>query len=243
MDFRKMRFLFGGAALISLVSCGEYGVSDMRFATLNKNMVPEVVETPAEDEQGVYKAVLWTLNKDVPGNQTVGTATLSIRNGQLQAEVRVDGAPSEIVHVQHIHAAEKCPTLSDDANGDGFLDVVEGLPSYGPILLALDGDLTDHDGGSEFFPMADSEGSYHYMESADLTQIMMDLMSEERGDNPVLEMLQGPLNLSGRTIVVHGVPEEVELPLSVESIAGLPAQATLPIACGELTPAMDIGGK
>ncbi|GAC1391390.1 MAG: hypothetical protein NVSMB46_03740 [Candidatus Saccharimonadales bacterium] len=45
------------------------------------------------------------------------------------------------VHPLHIHgkdqAKAECPTISNDINGDGFISVIEGAPSYGLIKLNL----------------------------------------------------------------------------------------------------------
>lgn len=42
-------------------------------------------------------------------------------------------------HAQHIHGMGQgqCPTMSDDENGDGIVDTVEGQPAYGKIQSSL----------------------------------------------------------------------------------------------------------
>lgn len=79
-----------------------------------------------------------------------------------------DGSPA--LHVNHVHGRfdgdgnprnSVTPTMADDANGDGFVDVFEGLPNYGDVLLSLEPNPTpasNHNG-----PFADADGrlSYH----------------------------------------------------------------------------------
>ena len=40
------------------------------------------------------------------------------------------------------------------------------------------------------------------------------------------------LALERRTVFLHTVPEETSLPASVQSLPGVPAHVTVPVACG-----------
>ncbi|TAN23869.1 MAG: hypothetical protein EPN33_03365 [Acidobacteria bacterium] len=44
------------------------------------------------------------------------------------------------------------------------------------------------------------------------------------------------LDLAHRVVYIHGVPPSTKLPATVVSLPGVPAQATLPVACGQLAP-------
>jgi hypothetical protein len=57
------------------------------------------------------------------------------------------------LHPQHIA----------DVNHDGFLDVIEGIPDYGPILISLDNDLGNFEASLDF-PVANAQGRYFYTE-------------------------------------------------------------------------------
>lgn len=50
-------------------------------------------------------------------------------------------------HVAHIHgvrqAEAECPSLARDANADGLVDFVEGLPDYGPVVRTLSRGTSD----------------------------------------------------------------------------------------------------
>lgn len=63
-------------------------------------------------------------------------------------------------------------------------------------------------------------GTYHYEASA-LVATLQAAIGE-------------PLNLGARHVVVHGVDLATPLPATAQSLPGLPAQVTLPIACGEI---------
>jgi hypothetical protein len=188
-------------------------------------------------EGALYVAELHPLNAWVqqrldpdprtPRGVTEGKAYFRVTNGTLTAVVDVKGAEPndaplpEGLHPQHIHAASQCPPASADVNGDRIVDVIEGLPFYGAILVPLDGDISNTTSEIPTFPIATGDkGTYHYQASTSVA---------------TLEAAIGaPLALPTRHVVVHGVDVATPLPASVQSLPGLPAQVTLPVACGEI---------
>lgn len=96
----------------------------------------------AVHEGTTYRANLRTLNApgahgtvDLAYDDTAETLTVSLRARGLD-----DG-----VHIAHIHGFTdedapdaRCPSRGDDTNRDGLVDLSEGAPIYGGILLALD---------------------------------------------------------------------------------------------------------
>jgi hypothetical protein len=55
----------------------------------------------------------------------------------------------------------------------------------------------------------------------------------DSGD-PVVKLNAGEsLDLTGRSVVIHGVADE-DLPETVRGLAGLPGNVVLPIACGTI---------
>lgn len=190
-------------------------------------------------EGALYVAQLTPLNPRVqqqldPNNKTPhgiaqGTAYFRVVNGMLHAVVDVngaepaDGTPLEGLHPQHIHAANQCPTMTADVNGDGIVDVIEGLPFYGKILVPLDGNIENTTSEIPTFPVAmGARGTYHYEATGSLAKLETALGAD------------APLALQKRHVVIHGVDLQTPLPASVQSLPGLPAQITLPIACGEI---------
>jgi hypothetical protein len=77
---------------------------------------------------------------------------------------------------------------------------------------------------SDSYPTAAEDGILAYGEPVDLNELSTAL--EDR--------FGAPLVFSRRVVFVHGAPDGTELPDSVQSLEGVPAAATLPIACAEL---------
>ncbi len=198
-----------GASILALGACDDdvdTVVTDLKyngeFQSLNSSGVSGIVDVTSDDVED-----------------------------RFEVSVEAGGLAVEITHAQHIHAAGECPTMADDANGDGFLDVVEGLPSYGGILIPLDSDLDNQEAGE--FPTADATGVVDYRGTNTLTGLLEGI----RGDDAdiFVELDENEMVVpETRTVVLHGVALGTSLPESVASIGGLPADATLPVACAEL---------
>ncbi len=193
----------------------------------------EAPQQQQQEDEGVYSASLTTLNSSVAG-ASAGTAKIAVVGDKMAVTIQMNGVPVRISHLQHIHSGSACPTAAADTNADGFVDVVEGVPSYGPILIPLDGDLRSQAGGMNSSPVASSTGTYTYFRTVSITDMLTDLRAPDTDDaDAVAKLAPGEeLNLAGRHIVIHGVPASTTLPATVQSIKDIPAQATLPIACG-----------
>ena len=205
--------------------------------TSDISAMPGMSADRALKEGALYVAELHPLNAAVqneldpdpktPKGVATGKAYFRVMNGMLTAVVDAkgtepaDGAFPEGIHPQHIHAADRCPTSAADTNSDGIVDVIEGLPFYGPILVPLDGDISNTTSEIPTFPFGmGDKGTYHYEASTTLATLE--------------SALAEPINLAARHVVIHGVDLATPLPSSVQSLPGLPAQVTLPIACGEI---------
>ena len=94
----------------------------------------------------------------------MGTALLALEGNELTVTIDASGLEPNQLHPQHIHgfvdsnANASCPPMSADDDGDGLVELGEGLPFYGPVLLPLTP-----------FPTADANGEIHYMETFTLT--------------------------------------------------------------------------
>jgi hypothetical protein len=205
--------------------------------TSDMSAMPGMSADRSLKEGALYVAELHPLNAKMqnqldpdgrtPNGVASGKAYFRVVNGMLTAVVDAsgteptEGAFPDGIHPQHIHAADRCPTASADTNGDGIVDVIEGIPFYGPILVPLDGDISNTTSEIPSFPFGmGKKGTYHYEASTTL--------------NVLETALNEPLNLPARHVVIHGVDLATPLPASVQSLPGLPAQITLPIACGEI---------
>lgn len=196
-----------------------------------------------QQDEGVYQAVLAPLNSDVSLLATTGTVDIIIEGDEVKVSMTVNGSPVNITHLQHIHAGSSCPVAADDLNGDAYIDVIEGVPKYGPILIPLDADLASQNGGSANYPSASATGNYTYDEATSLTSMLADLRAPDPDLTDATVKLEAGelLNLAGRHIVVHGVSPLSNLPDTVASIGNIPSHVTLPIACGVITRVNDGG--
>ncbi|HBU15053.1 MAG TPA: hypothetical protein DEF16_09765 [Gemmobacter sp.] len=137
------------------------------------------------------------------GEATDGTPYLSV-------SITADGMTANQVHVQHIHGtfdAEGNPTdarepvLAQDTDGDGFVEVLEGVATYGDIVMTLDTEGHDHGMGHvSHGPSANAAGELSYVRALDLTDLSA-LLSPVSGNQYTMEDLM-PLVL--REIVLHG---------------------------------------
>ncbi|NKC34350.1 calcium-binding protein [Falsiroseomonas selenitidurans] len=102
-----------------------------------------------------------------------GFAELSRQGNLLTVHIHADGLEPNQVHIQHIHGRlspaglpleSKTPSLARDLDGDGFVELAEGAPAYGPILVNL---TMPPNAGLGGFPTA-PDGSIRYFQTFDL---------------------------------------------------------------------------
>ena len=168
------------------------------------------------------------------GSDVHGQATLRLTGRTLDINLTASGLTPNDPHAMHIHglveSKNECPDLSADANTgdpidpstfvagqpDGLISLAEGGPSYGPIdvSMTVTGDTSPSSGLSlERFVKADSAGNLSYHRS-------------------VVVPKEVAKNLANLHIVLHGadLPSDADHS-SVNSLF----EATLPVACGEIT--------
>lgn len=209
MNNKMLRVGLGSAALA--VTAGGFAVFGVPGGADGATSVT------AKSEGKTYTVNFEPLNAGVTfEGQSVPTTgargQLTLKGNEVTVALSVNGVTTSL-HPQHIHAGTTCPDASDDANGDGYVDVIEGLPKYGGILVNLDSDLSSNAAGS--FP---SGSSYGYHEQAQRSTLQ--------------EEIETAIKLGRRHIVVHGY--EGPVPASVQGLGGLPANLVLPIACGQI---------
>ncbi|MXP66175.1 hypothetical protein E0493_22905, partial [Roseomonas sp. M0104] len=113
----------------------------------------------------------------------------------LTVHIAAEGLEPGQMHAQHIHGFSDgtdavSPTLAQDADYDGFVELGEGVNTYGPIQL----NLTQHAGDASF-PMADENGMLSYTETFHF----------DGSDAAGQMMLDGLMPLDAKEIVLHGL--------------------------------------
>jgi len=173
-------------------------------------------DTPDLLDADIYYSDLASLNNSGAN----GFASIIHMDNKLKVKIWADGLVPNMVHPQHIHglvsdANATCPPSpgeagfsAADTNSDGVIDLVEGLPFYGPVLLELYEPIDE-------FPVANAEGEIYFERTFTLGEVEF----EEEGAVPTWEELAPLVN---RTIVLH------ELFFEDEYVA------TLPVACGQI---------
>jgi hypothetical protein len=177
-----------------------------------------------------YVARLGALNGKVTGRQSVGEARFRIRGDSLTISIRMRDVPGDVMHLQHFHGLvdgrqSTCPTQAADRNGDGIIDLMETEPTVGTTMVPFHDDPVSMEIVKDTYPKASAGGSYHYEKTVSLSALQA-AFGAKFGDHQ--------LALDRRVVMIHGVPSATQLPASVASLGDIPAQVTLPIACGAI---------
>ncbi len=153
----------------------------------------------------------------------------------LTVHIRAEGLEPGQVHPQHIHGFlsdmdAKSPTILQDDDGDGFVELMEGAETYGPVQL----NLTTEPGDAEqltgmmgiAFPTADENGVLRYTET----------FRFDREDSDMQAIFEAITPLQRKEIVLHGLTTTTEQGEGTEGEVNGEAgyKAVLPVASGEL---------
>lgn len=201
----------------------------------------------AQNGKGAEKTVTLHANlMELNGSGASGTATAVVRNQKIQQiEVHADGLTPNAPHAQHIHYGEQalneCPTLALDANGDGRLNTLEGVPAYGPVVVSLTttGDTTPASLlAVTRFPVSQN-GSYDY--SRDNILFTDVAGTGYAGGTGTAKQIADAIRDGEGVVVIHGLDYDGNGMYNFSDPEGaseldpnLPAEATDPAVCGLL---------
>ena len=112
------------------------------------------VAAQSEQAGASYRVVLSPLN----GSGARGEAILTKQGQSLRVTIKATGLEAGGPHLSHIHGLtdggqsvnSKCPTQAQDTDSDGFVELAEGVPVYGPILVDFMNIDPDQDGNVNF---------------------------------------------------------------------------------------------
>ena len=178
----------------------------------------------------MYVAQLHPMNGKVTGLQAAGEARLAVSGDTLTITLKAEGVPPDLVHWQHLHGfadnrAASCPTTGADANSDGIIDLIETEPAAGTTMVPFTDDPASMDVAHGTYPKASAAGTYTYRQTVPLKELRAAFAKTFKGQ---------ALDLDRRVIFIHGVVATRTLPASVASLGSIPADITLPIACGKI---------
>lgn len=193
--------------------------------------LPAVAGAQDDQSNAAYVAHLSALNTTVTGLKTVGEATFAINGDSLTIAVNASGLPKDIEHWQHFHGftdgrQATCPAKAADANGDGIIDVVETGVAAGTTMVPFSGDPVSMDVPHGTYPRASATGTLQYKQTVSLSALQTAFAKTFDGQK---------LDLDRRVVFIHGIPAASKLKASVASLGPVPAQVTLPIACGKIS--------
>lgn len=222
-NMNKHTGLFLGICFLAVTACGN---NDGKNSNAGFNIPPEEEQQPAK-----YQVTLRPVNANVAGLVN-GTGELTLDRDIFIVRVILNDAP-DAVHEQHVHFGTTCPEPNIDINDDGFIDGFEAQLISGKILIPLDNDLRSQAAGGEYF----SGTNYNYYQSTSFLAMLADLkIPDDITANAVTKLGTAEnLDLVGKVVMIHGVPDSTSLPETVQGVDGRSPHLTLPIACGVIT--------
>jgi hypothetical protein len=186
--------------------------------------------TKADSQPTIYAAQLHPMNAKVTGVETAGEARFSIDGDTLTITINAEKLPPNTMHLQHFHGFKDnrdatCPSEAADVNHDGIIDLIETEPTSGTTMVPFHDDPVSMEIVRDTYPKAGADGTFQYERTVSLKDLEA-AFAKAFGDTE--------LELDRRVIFIHGTLETTKLPESVASLGTIPAQVTLPIACGEI---------
>lgn len=223
MTTKKLGLGLVGAGLLAAAPLGAQAGADGGGVTVFRDSLRPVGDNPAASARGI----------------------LIRRDDAVEVIVIGYGLSPDLPHAVHIHgrrqAANECPGVEADANGDGLVDTLEGVPAYGPIETTF----TTSGGTSGAFgpdsldlsraPMANQAGVTFYRRVIPIR--------DEVGPGEIGIPRAVADNLANFHIVVHGADlngtgtyDFGPGTSSLSAVVGapVPLEAELPVACGRI---------
>lgn len=164
-------------------------------------------------EMGEFRAILRPLNNHLNGWIPNGMANLSVSKDEFKIQSWLDDS-ANVIHRQFLTTSERCPTIKDDLNGDGFIDFKEAMGPKKRILIPLDSNLSMYAEESPQFP----KGNFNYELKIALNKLQLPKNVS--------------LNFLGKAVLILGTGPSKDLPNSVSTFENASPELSIPIACG-----------
>lgn len=178
-----------------------------------------------------YCAKITPLNVDKIGTKAHGHAIFEEKDGVLNICIEMFDTPANTQHWEHFHGFPdgedaQVATMADDTNHDGFVDLIETEAVSGTTMVPFDNAPHHMHIPNDKYPKSDETGHFSYQLSVPLDELKTKF-NEVFGTNE--------LELDKRVIYIHGVPETMDLPDTIQGAVGhYDVHTTLPIATGKI---------
>lgn len=178
-----------------------------------------------------YVSEIKPVNEKVIGTSVTGKAELIDEGDVLKIKIEATGTPPNMMHWSHFHGFTdgkkgRVPTLADDTNGDGIIDLPELYAVAGQTMVPFDDAPHNMHIPHDNYPHADADGNWNYEFEIPVKELKAKF-KEKFGTED--------LQLETRTVLIHGVPKTIDLP---DTVAGTVKEygphITLPIGVGEI---------
>lgn len=178
-----------------------------------------------------YVAEIKPVNEDVIGTTVFGKAELVEEGDTLRIKIEATGTPPNMMHWSHFHGFTdgtkgRVPTKEADTNGDGIIDLPELYAVAGQTMVPFDDAPHEMHIPHDNYPHSDENGNWHYEFEVPIGKLKAKFKEKFGSED---------LQLETRTVLIHGVPETIELPDTVQgTVQGYGPHTTLPIGVGEI---------
>ncbi len=180
----------------------------------------------------LYRAEIKPLNAEKIGTAAHGSVEFIKEGESLQIKLEMFDTPANIQHWEHFHGfpdgkEANLPTLAQDSNGDGWIDLPETESVSGTTMVPLDNAPHQMNIPNDNYPVADAKGYYSYEKTVPL-KALQERFKEVFGTDD--------LQLEKRVVYIHGVPQSLKIP---DTVGGKLTEVydqyvTLPIAAGKI---------
>lgn len=158
---------------------------------------------------GIYSAILLPVNPRL-SSDVHGDVRVTKYSDQLEISLNVKNAPMTRVK-QALHTGEKCPTLNDDQNRDGYVHSAESFAVTGYIVLPLDNDLSSQRNGNNLT----LSGSYRYKRSTSYYLMLSDLhLPDEVINDSIVKLNSQELSFNQKVVTLYSETSNGEIPIA-----------------------------
>lgn len=181
-----------------------------------------------------YRAEIEPLNADKIGTKAHGYVEFTENEGENSLHIKLEmfDTPRNIEHWEHFHGFPDgkdatVPTMAQDVNHDGYIDLPETEAVSGTTMVPLDASPHEMCIPNDNYPVADDKGYYRYEKDVPLDELKAQFKKAFGTDD---------LQLDKRVVYVHGVSDDLVLPDTVGGKINdkYDQHVTLPIAAGKI---------